>query len=118
MFLFFSSRRRHTRCALVTGVQTCALPILQHEGVATPAQVDAVMRDCGHFHMGPFQLMDLTGIDVNYPVSMIVFEQFLNDPRLRTTPQHRALFDAGRLGRNTGPETRSAPCREGGGEYG
>src|SRR3546814_5792065 len=30
-FLFFSSRRRHTRCALVTGVQTCALPILQHE---------------------------------------------------------------------------------------
>ncbi len=75
---------------------------LQHEGVATPAQVDAVMRDCGHFRMGPFQLMDLTGIDVNYPVSMIVFEQFLNDPRLRTTPQHRALFDAGRFGRKTG----------------
>src|SRR3546814_12581028 len=46
--------------------------------------------------------MDLTGIDVNYPVSMIVFEQFLNDPRLRTTPQHRALFDAGRFGRKTG----------------
>ncbi len=75
---------------------------LQHEGVATPAQIDAVMRDCGHFRMGPFQLMDLTGIDVNYPVSMIVFEQFLNDPRLRTTPQHRALFDAGRFGRKTG----------------
>ncbi|MEQ8397951.1 3-hydroxyacyl-CoA dehydrogenase [Thalassobaculum sp.] len=75
---------------------------LQHEGVATPAQVDAVMRDCGHFRMGPFQLMDLTGIDVNYPVSMIVFEQFLNDPRLRTTPHHRALFDAGRFGRKTG----------------
>src|SRR3546814_5702507 len=30
-FFFFSSRRRHTRCALVTGVQTCALPILLHE---------------------------------------------------------------------------------------
>ncbi|MEQ8815925.1 MAG: 3-hydroxyacyl-CoA dehydrogenase [Thalassobaculum sp.] len=75
---------------------------IQHEGVATPAQVDAVMRDCGHFRMGPFQLMDLTGIDVNYPVSMIVFEQFLNDPRLRTTPQHRALYDAGRFGRKTG----------------
>ena len=60
------------------------------------------MRDCGHFRMGPFQLMDLTGIDVNYPVSMIVYEQFLNDPRLRTTPQHRALFDAGRFGRKTG----------------
>lgn len=74
---------------------------LAHEAVATPAQVDAVMRDCGHFRMGPFQLMDLTGIDVNYPVSMIVFEQFLNDPRLRTTPLHRALFEAGRFGRKT-----------------
>lgn len=74
---------------------------LAHEAVATPAQVDAVMRDCGHFRMGPFQLMDLTGIDVNYPVSMIVFEQFLNDPRLRTTPLHRALYDAGRFGRKT-----------------
>jgi 3-hydroxybutyryl-CoA dehydrogenase len=75
---------------------------LAHEAVATPAQVDAVMRDCGHFRMGPFQLMDLTGIDVNYPVSMIVFEQFLNDPRLRTTPHHRALFEAGRFGRKSG----------------
>lgn len=75
---------------------------LEHEAVATPAQVDAVMRDCGHFRMGPFQLMDLTGIDVNYPVSMIVFEQFLNDPRLRTTPLHRALAEAGRFGRKTG----------------
>lgn len=75
---------------------------LAHEAVATPAQVDAVMRDCGHFRMGPFQLMDLTGIDVNYPVSMIVFEQFLNDPRLRTTPLHRALAEAGRFGRKTG----------------
>ncbi len=75
---------------------------LQHEAVATPAQIDAVMRDCGHFRMGPFELMDLTGIDVNYPVSMIVFEQYLHDPRLRTTPGHRALFDAGQFGRKTG----------------
>jgi 3-hydroxybutyryl-CoA dehydrogenase len=75
---------------------------LRHEGVATEAQVDAIMRDCGHFRMGPFELMDLTGIDVNYPVSMIVFEQFQNDPRLRTFPQHKALYDAGRFGRKTG----------------
>jgi len=73
-----------------------------HEGVATPAQVDAVMRDCGHFRMGPFQLMDLTGIDVNYPVSMIVHEQYSYDPRLRTVPLHKALYDAGRFGRKTG----------------
>src|SRR3546814_6091747 len=36
MFFFFSSRRRHTRCALVTGVQTCALPILKGDNVMVP----------------------------------------------------------------------------------
>ena len=73
-----------------------------HEGVATPSQVDAVMRDCHGFRMGPFELMDLTGIDVNYPVSMIVYEGYLHDPRLRTAPNHRAMLDAGLLGRKTG----------------
>ncbi|MEM6679186.1 MAG: 3-hydroxyacyl-CoA dehydrogenase [Pseudomonadota bacterium] len=75
---------------------------LVHEGVASPAQVDAIMRDCHHFRMGPFELMDLTGIDVNYPVSQIVWEGYQNDPRLQTRPNHRAMFDAGLLGRKTG----------------
>jgi 3-hydroxybutyryl-CoA dehydrogenase len=52
--------------------------------------------------MGPFELMDLTGMDVNYPVSRIVFEAFQNDPRLKTTPYHKLLVDAGRLGRKSG----------------
>jgi 3-hydroxybutyryl-CoA dehydrogenase len=52
--------------------------------------------------MGPFELMDLTGMDVNYPVSRIVFEEFQNDPRLRTTPHHKLLVEAGRLGRKSG----------------
>lgn len=73
-----------------------------HEGVATPAQVDAVMRDCWGFRMGPFELMDLTGIDVNYPVSQIVWEGYQGDQRLETRPNHRAMFDAGLLGRKTG----------------
>ncbi|BBK30459.1 3-hydroxybutyryl-CoA dehydrogenase [Stella humosa] len=75
---------------------------LVHEGVATPEQVDQVMRDCCHFRMGPFELMDLTGIDVNHPVSEIIWQGYYNDPRLRTTPYHRSMREAGRLGRKTG----------------
>ncbi|HEX9791706.1 MAG TPA: 3-hydroxyacyl-CoA dehydrogenase [Kiloniellales bacterium] len=75
---------------------------LAHEAVATPAQIDAIMRDCAGFRMGPFELMDLTGIDVNFPVSQIVYDGYMQDPRLRTAPNHKALFDAGHLGRKTG----------------
>jgi len=75
---------------------------IAHENVATPAQIDTVMRDCGHFRMGPFELMDLTGIDVNYPVSMIVYEGYLHDPRIKTAPNHKAMADAGHYGRKTG----------------
>lgn len=73
-----------------------------HEQVATPSQVDAIMRDAWGFRMGPFELMDLTGIDVNYPVSRIVWEGYQGDPRLETRPNHKAMFDAGLLGRKTG----------------
>jgi 3-hydroxybutyryl-CoA dehydrogenase len=75
---------------------------LAHEGVATPAQIDAVMRDCWHFRMGPFELMDLTGIDVNYPVSKIIAGGYMDDPRLKTSANHMAMFDAGLFGRKTG----------------
>jgi len=82
-------------------LNTEALAIV-HENVATPSQVDAIMRDCCGFRMGPFELMDLTGIDVNFPVTRFIHESFSVDPRLRTTPLHRALFEAGQLGRKTG----------------
>jgi 3-hydroxybutyryl-CoA dehydrogenase len=75
---------------------------IAHEAVATPAQIDAIMRDCAGFRMGPFELMDLTGIDVNFPVSRIIYDGYMQDPRLRTAPNHKALFDAGHLGRKTG----------------
>lgn len=73
-----------------------------HEGVASPEQIDAIMRDCWGFRMGPFELMDLTGIDVNYPVSGIIYHGYNEDPRLKTSPVHMAMFDAGLYGRKTG----------------
>jgi 3-hydroxybutyryl-CoA dehydrogenase len=80
---------------------TEAMRIL-HESVATPAQIDAIMRDCCHFPMGPCELIDLTGIDVNFPVTGIIHAGYDLDPRLRTSYPHRALFEAGRFGRKTG----------------
>jgi len=71
------------------------------ERVASPAQIDAVMRDCCGFRMGPFELMDLTGIDVNFPVSKIVFDGYFQDQRLATSPMHEALLAAGRYGRKS-----------------
>ena len=75
---------------------------IAHEQVATPSQIDAIMRDCHHFRMGPFELLDLTGIDVNFPVSKIVYDGYFHDPRLKTSANHKAMFDAGRFGRKTG----------------
>ncbi|MDB5411164.1 MAG: 3-hydroxyacyl-CoA dehydrogenase [Rhodospirillales bacterium] len=80
---------------------TEALHIL-HEGVAGAADIDAVMRDCCGFRMGPFELMDLIGIDVNYPVTKIIHEGYWYEPRLSSVPEHGALVQAGRLGRKTG----------------
>jgi 3-hydroxybutyryl-CoA dehydrogenase len=75
---------------------------IAHEGVATPAQIDAIMRDCWHFRMGPFELMDLTGIDVNFPVSRIIYDGYMQDARIKTSPNHMAMFDAGLYGRKVG----------------
>src|SRR5690606_28543310 len=71
------------------------------EGVATPAQIDAVMREAWGFRMGPFELMDLTGIDVNFPVSQIIHEGYFYDRRLATTPLHQLLKESGQFGRKT-----------------
>jgi 3-hydroxybutyryl-CoA dehydrogenase len=80
---------------------TEGLRILQ-EGVATPERIDAIVRDQLGLRMGPFELMDLTGLDVNYPVTRLIHEGYGHDRRLATTPDHAALFEAGRLGRKTG----------------
>ncbi|HEX8758322.1 MAG TPA: 3-hydroxyacyl-CoA dehydrogenase [Steroidobacteraceae bacterium] len=75
---------------------------IQHEGVASVAAIDRIMREAAGFRMGPFELMDLTGIDVNFPATRVVYEGFQHDPRLKTTVLHESLFMAGQLGRKTG----------------
>lgn len=78
-----------------------ALAVVQ-ERVTDPATVDRIMRDAAGFRMGPFELMDLTGIDVNYAATRHIYEGYQHDPRLRTTPLHRLLSDAGLFGRKAG----------------
>jgi len=70
------------------------------EGAAGIGSIDAAMRGIG-FRMGPFELIDAIGADVNYAVSLSVFEQFFGDPRYRPHPLQRALVEAGRLGLKT-----------------
>ena len=73
-----------------------------HESVARPEQIDAIMRDCRGFRMGPFEVMDLTGMDINFPVSNIIYNGYMQDPRIKTSPNHEAVFNSGQLGRKTG----------------
>ena len=72
------------------------------EGVAAPATIDAVLREAGGFPLGPFELTDLVGQDVNLAVSRSVWEQTFHDPRYAPTVYQQRLVDAGRFGRKTG----------------
>src|SRR5688572_21913857 len=74
---------------------------LVYEGIATFSDVDRVMRDVGGFRMGPFELMDLTGLDVTQPASELIYNQFFQEPRYRPNLIMRARYDAGVLGRKT-----------------
>jgi len=75
-----------------------ALRILE-EGLADVATIDWALREVGGFRMGPFELMDLIGNDVNFAVTTSVFEGFFYDPRYRPSLVQRRLVDAGMLGR-------------------
>ena len=72
------------------------------EQAADPASIDAVMRESGGFRMGPFELMDLIGHDVNFAVTQSVFEAYYNDPRFTPSIIQKELLNAGFLGRKSG----------------
>ncbi len=71
------------------------------DGIAGVEIIDRIARESGGFRMGPFELMDLIGIDVNYAVTCSVYEQFFQEPRFRPHPLQRAMVESGRLGRKT-----------------
>ncbi len=78
-----------------------ALRVLGEQG-ATPATIDAIMRDCGGFRMGPFELMDLIGHDVNFSVTQSVHQAYFGDPRFTPSVLQQELVNAGHLGRKSG----------------
>ncbi|MBC2887094.1 3-hydroxyacyl-CoA dehydrogenase [Ochrobactrum sp. CM-21-5] len=80
---------------------TEALAIVK-EGVADFATIDAILRDAGGFRMGPFELLDLTGLDVSHPVMEVIYNQYYQEPRYRPSVITRQRLDAGLLGRKTG----------------
>lgn len=71
------------------------------EGVAGVDEIDATLKRLGGFRMGPFELMDLIGIDVNYSVTVSVWEQMDRPARLTPHPIQKQLVDRGHLGRKT-----------------
>ena len=68
------------------------------ENAADPATIDALVKSLG-FKMGPFELMDLIGLDVNFAVTQSVYHAFFEDPRYRPHPIQRKMVEAGMLGR-------------------
>jgi 3-hydroxybutyryl-CoA dehydrogenase len=72
------------------------------EQAAPPAVIDAIMRESGGFRMGPFELMDLIGLDVNFAVTRSVWEACFYDSRYRPSLIQQELLQAGFLGRKSG----------------
>ncbi len=72
------------------------------EGIADTVSIDRIMRDGAGFRMGPFQLMDLTGLDVTHPATVLIYEQSFHEARFRPAMMMEARMRAGRLGRKSG----------------
>lgn len=74
---------------------------LLNDGVADVETIDRIMRLGGGFRMGPFELMDLIGNDVNFAVTGQVYAGYFNDPKYRPSYLQQRVVQAGTLGRKT-----------------
>ena len=75
---------------------------IAEENIATPEQIDDAMKTLGNFRMGPFELMDLIGIDVNFSVTKTVYQDYFYDPKYKTSLLQQRMSEAKLLGRKTG----------------
>ena len=88
------------------------------EGIADYGAIDRILRTAAGFRMGPFELLDLTGLDVSHPVMESIYRQYYDEPRFRPSPITAQRLAAGLLGRKSGrgfyayggtAETRAQP---------
>ena len=75
---------------------------IYEEGIADFATVDWAMKEFGGFRMGPFELMDYIGNDVNYSATKAVYDRTNHDPRYKPSATQKKLMDKGLLGRKSG----------------
>ena len=103
-------------------VNRCARPFygealkLLEEGVADAATIDACLKSAGGFPLGPFELIDLVGVDINLHATRSVWNAFGQSPRFKPSPLLEDMVRRGRLGRKTGagffayPREANAPA--------
>tara|TARA_B110000046_G_scaffold107291_1_gene114683 strand:+ start:1274 stop:2434 length:1161 start_codon:yes stop_codon:yes gene_type:complete len=75
---------------------------IYEEGIADMATIDWAMKEIGGFRMGPFELMDYIGNDINYTVTETVWTAFYYDPRYKPSFTQKRMMEAGYLGRKSG----------------
>ena len=75
---------------------------IYEEGIASIPTIDWAMKEIGGFRMGPFELMDFIGNDINYTVTETVFKEFYFDPRYKPSFTQKKLMEAGYYGKKSG----------------
>jgi 3-hydroxybutyryl-CoA dehydrogenase len=72
------------------------------DGDASVEIIDRIMKEAGNFRMGPFELMDLIGNDINFAATESLYRSFFEDPRFRPSPIQQRMVMGGNLGRKSG----------------